>query len=51
MVFDYVHHLPLIFYQIKNLDLASRRVSTLAGTGKAGFKDGSALAAQVEKHP
>lgn len=36
-------------YQIKKLDPASNRVSTLAGTGKAGFKDGRALAAQVGK--
>lgn len=36
-------------HKIKNLDLASRRVSTLAGTGKAGFKDGSALAAQLSE--
>ena len=33
--------------QIKKLDPASRRVSTLAGTGEAGFRDGGALAAQV----
>ncbi|XP_073030200.1 protein SUPPRESSOR OF QUENCHING 1, chloroplastic isoform X1 [Primulina eburnea] len=36
-------------HKIKKLDLASRRVSTLAGTGKAGFKDGSALAAQLSE--
>lgn len=36
-------------FQIKKLDPASRRVTTLAGTGKAGFKDGAALAAQVRK--
>lgn len=37
-------------FQIKKLDPASKRVSTLAGTGKAGFKDGTALAAQVGKY-
>ena len=37
-------------FQIKKLDPASRRVTTLAGTGKAGFKDGAALAAQVRKN-
>ncbi|KAJ0037390.1 hypothetical protein Pint_22658 [Pistacia integerrima] len=36
-------------HKIKKLDPASKRVSTLAGTGKAGFKDGAALAAQVRK--
>ncbi|XP_073119374.1 protein SUPPRESSOR OF QUENCHING 1, chloroplastic-like isoform X3 [Henckelia pumila] len=36
-------------HKIKKLDLASRRVSTLAGTGKAGFKDGSALTAQLSE--
>ena len=34
-------------FQIKKLDPASKRVTTLAGTGKAGFKDGPALQAQV----
>lgn len=34
-------------FQIKKLDPASKRVSTVAGTGKAGFKDGTALTAQV----
>ncbi|CDP21534.1 unnamed protein product [Coffea canephora] len=34
-------------HKIKKLDPASRRVSTLAGTGEAGFRDGGALAAQV----
>ncbi|GFS30721.1 haloacid dehalogenase-like hydrolase family protein [Actinidia rufa] len=33
-------------HKIKKLDPASKRVSTLAGTGKAGFKDGKALVAQ-----
>ncbi|KZV33835.1 NHL repeat-containing protein 2 [Dorcoceras hygrometricum] len=36
-------------HKIKILDLASRRVSTLAGTGKAGFKDGSASVAQLSE--
>ncbi|KAA3487151.1 NHL repeat-containing protein 2 [Gossypium australe] len=34
-------------HKIKKLDPASKRVTTLGGTGKAGFKDGKALAAQV----
>lgn len=34
-------------FQIKKLDPTSKRVSTIAGTGKAGFRDGTALAAQV----
>ncbi|KAJ0007299.1 hypothetical protein Pint_30388 [Pistacia integerrima] len=33
-------------HKIKKLDPASKSVSTLAGTGKVGFKDGTALAAQ-----
>ncbi|XP_007031176.2 PREDICTED: NHL repeat-containing protein 2 [Theobroma cacao] len=36
-------------HKIKKLDPASKRVSTLAGTGKAGFKDGKALAAQLSE--
>ncbi|KAK6143862.1 hypothetical protein DH2020_024210 [Rehmannia glutinosa] len=36
-------------HKIKKLDLASKRVTTLAGTGKAGFKDGSALEAQLSE--
>ncbi|KAL9141056.1 hypothetical protein ABFS82_14G077900 [Erythranthe guttata] len=36
-------------HKIKKLDLASKRVSTLAGTGKAGFKDGAALEAQLSE--
>ncbi|CAI9786151.1 unnamed protein product [Fraxinus pennsylvanica] len=36
-------------HKIKKLDPASRRVSTLAGTGKAGFKDGTAQAAQLSE--
>lgn len=34
-------------FQIKKLDPTSKRVSTIAGTGKAGFRDGTASAAQV----
>jgi len=40
----------LIFYntfQIKKLDPTSKRVSTVAGTGKAGFRDGKSVTAQV----
>ncbi|CAK9158049.1 unnamed protein product [Ilex paraguariensis] len=36
-------------HKIKKLDPASRRVSTIAGTGKAGFKDGVALTAQLSE--
>ncbi|KAK1401847.1 protein SUPPRESSOR OF QUENCHING 1, chloroplastic [Heracleum sosnowskyi] len=36
-------------HKIKKLDLDSRRVSTLAGVGKAGFKDGAALEAQLSE--
>ncbi|KAM7478487.1 hypothetical protein LguiA_026700 [Lonicera macranthoides] len=36
-------------HKIKKLDPASRRVTALAGTGKAGFKDGAALAAQLSE--
>ncbi|KAJ9186012.1 hypothetical protein P3X46_005570 [Hevea brasiliensis] len=36
-------------HKIKKLDPATRRVSTIAGTGKAGFKDGKALAAQLSE--
>ncbi|PSS28872.1 NHL repeat-containing protein, partial [Actinidia chinensis var. chinensis] len=36
-------------HKIKKLDPASKRVSTLAGTGKAGFKDGTALVAQLSE--
>nr|CAN64724.1 hypothetical protein VITISV_026725 [Vitis vinifera] len=36
-------------HKIKKLDPATGRVSTLAGTGKAGFKDGRALAAQLSE--
>ncbi|KAH6762487.1 haloacid dehalogenase-like hydrolase family protein [Perilla frutescens var. hirtella] len=36
-------------HKIKKLDLASKRVTTLAGTGKAGFKDGSVLKAQLSE--
>lgn len=36
-------------HKIKKLDPASKRVSTVAGTGKAGFKDGTALTAQLSE--
>lgn len=36
-------------FQIKKFDPATKRVTTIAGTGKAGFKDGKALTAQVRK--
>lgn len=36
-------------HKIKKLDPASKRVSTLAGTGKAGFKDGMAQVAQLSE--
>ncbi|KAL4572704.1 hypothetical protein LXL04_019486 [Taraxacum kok-saghyz] len=36
-------------HKIKKLDPATKRVSTVAGTGKAGFKDGSALSAQLSE--
>ncbi|KAL1545981.1 Protein SUPPRESSOR OF QUENCHING 1, chloroplastic [Salvia divinorum] len=36
-------------HKIKKLDLASKRVTTLAGTGKAGFKDGPVLEAQLSE--
>ncbi|XP_039021583.1 protein SUPPRESSOR OF QUENCHING 1, chloroplastic-like [Hibiscus syriacus] len=36
-------------HKIKKLDPASKRVTTLAGTGKAGFKDGKALSAQLSE--
>lgn len=36
-------------HKIKKLDLASKRVTTLAGTGKAGFKDGRVLEAQLSE--
>ncbi|KAJ4956610.1 hypothetical protein NE237_013393 [Protea cynaroides] len=36
-------------HKIKKLDPVSRRVVTLAGTGRAGFKDGSALSAQLSE--
>jgi len=41
--------LCVLNYQIKKLDPTSKRVSTIAGTGKAGFKDGTAVKAQVGK--
>ncbi|XP_015874923.3 protein SUPPRESSOR OF QUENCHING 1, chloroplastic [Ziziphus jujuba] len=36
-------------HKIKKLDPASRKVSTLAGIGRAGFKDGKALTAQLSE--
>ncbi|KAK4264680.1 hypothetical protein QN277_025822 [Acacia crassicarpa] len=36
-------------HKIKKLDPASKRVSTIAGTGKAGFRDGTAVAAQLSE--
>ncbi|KAJ7973259.1 NHL repeat-containing protein 2 [Quillaja saponaria] len=36
-------------HKIKKLDPASKSVSTLAGTGKAGFKDGTAAASQLSE--
>ncbi|CAN1356753.1 Protein SUPPRESSOR OF QUENCHING 1, chloroplastic [Linum perenne] len=36
-------------HKIKKLDPATRRVTTIAGTGKAGFKDGTAVAAQLSE--
>ncbi|KAM0954516.1 putative transcription factor WD40-like family [Dioscorea sansibarensis] len=36
-------------HKIKKLDLVSRRVTTLAGTGRAGFKDGMALSSQLSE--
>jgi hypothetical protein len=42
----YFSHFYNIF-QIKKLDPTSKRVSTVAGTGKAGFKDGISVTAQV----
>ncbi|KAA8536730.1 hypothetical protein F0562_029208 [Nyssa sinensis] len=36
-------------HKIKKLDPASKRVTTLVGTGKAGFKDGTALIAQLSE--
>ncbi|XP_068341713.1 protein SUPPRESSOR OF QUENCHING 1, chloroplastic isoform X2 [Pyrus communis] len=36
-------------HKIKKLDPAAKRVSTVAGTGKAGFKDGTSLEAQLSE--
>lgn len=47
MIFWLEWLLYLHVLQIKKVDPATKRVSTIAGTGKAGFKDGSALSAQV----
>lgn len=35
-------------FQIKRLDPGSNEVTTIAGTGKAGFLDGSPFKAQVK---
>ncbi|OAY81734.1 NHL repeat-containing protein 2 [Ananas comosus] len=37
------------YIQIKKLDPITKRVTTLAGTGRAGFKDGPAFSAQARK--
>jgi len=34
-------------WQIKRLDPVTRKVTTVAGTGRAGYKDGPGLSAQV----
>ncbi|KAG5232309.1 NHL repeat-containing protein [Salix suchowensis] len=36
-------------HKIKKFDPATKRVTTIAGTGKAGFKDGKALTAQLSE--
>jgi hypothetical protein len=36
--------------QIKRLDPVTKKVTTIAGTGRAGYKDGPALSAQVRDH-
>ncbi|KAK2364956.1 bifunctional riboflavin kinase/FMN phosphatase [Trifolium repens] len=36
-------------HKIKKLDPTSKRVSTVAGTGKAGFKDGISITAQLSE--
>ncbi|XP_008808703.1 protein SUPPRESSOR OF QUENCHING 1, chloroplastic isoform X1 [Phoenix dactylifera] len=36
-------------HKIKNLDPITKKVTTLAGTGSAGFKDGMALSAQLSE--
>ncbi|KAK8473728.1 hypothetical protein PHAVU_001G224700 [Phaseolus vulgaris] len=36
-------------HKIKKLDPTSKRVNTIAGTGKAGFKDGTAVKAQLSE--
>ncbi|KAI4301696.1 hypothetical protein L6164_034947 [Bauhinia variegata] len=36
-------------HKIKKLDPTSKRVSTVAGTGKAGFRDGTAFKAQLSE--
>ncbi|KAF2324024.1 hypothetical protein GH714_006248 [Hevea brasiliensis] len=44
-----LHEFIVFNFQIKKLDPATKRVITIAGTGKAGFKDGKALAAQLSE--
>ncbi|TYK10299.1 NHL repeat-containing protein 2 isoform X1 [Cucumis melo var. makuwa] len=36
-------------HKVKMLDPVSKRVTTIAGTGKAGFKDGTAIEAQLSE--
>ncbi len=36
-------------HKIKRIDLAARRIETLAGTGKPGYQDGPALQAQLNE--
>ncbi|OWM72419.1 hypothetical protein CDL15_Pgr018304 [Punica granatum] len=36
-------------HKIKKLDPSSKRVTTIAGTGKAGFRDGTPLSAQLSE--
>jgi hypothetical protein len=56
-----LHHVPFVFllshphffpclnlkWQIKRLDPVTGKVTTVAGTGRAGYKDGPGLSAQV----
>jgi hypothetical protein len=39
--------LVLILSQIKRLDPVTRKVTTIVGTGRAGYRDGPGLTAQV----
>ncbi|BAH92123.1 Os03g0311300, partial [Oryza sativa Japonica Group] len=36
-------------HKIKRLDPVTRKVTTIAGTGRAGYKDGPALSAQLSE--